>query len=81
MHIESTTDGKTSVRNTSQLTGQTHIMIFDIPVGIFLLNIRRWQEGMYIQDAFRECNEDQREFLMTGITPEEWNAHMGDDDE
>ena len=29
--------------------------------------------GLKIQDAFPFLNKDQREFLMTGTTPEEWD--------
>jgi hypothetical protein len=32
-----------------------------------------WQmRGMFVQDAFRDWTPSQREFIMTGITPEEW---------
>ena len=33
--------------------------------------------GALIQDAFPELNADQREFLMSGATPEEWEAMFG----
>ena len=36
-----------------------------------------WKSGLYIQNACPQLNEDQREFLITGFTPEEWNAVMG----
>lgn len=33
-----------------------------------------WQmRGQYIQDAFRELSNAEREFILTGITPDEWN--------
>lgn len=32
-----------------------------------------------IQDAFPELTADQREFILTGITPEEWKEMFGDD--
>lgn len=32
-----------------------------------------WQmKGQYIQDAFNFLRDEEREFLITGITPEEW---------
>ena len=31
-----------------------------------------WQLGHHIQDAFKKLSADEREFLLTGITPEEW---------
>lgn len=41
-----------------------------------------WQiSGNYVQDAFPTLNADQREFIMTGITPEEWEAMFGSEEE
>jgi hypothetical protein len=33
--------------------------------------------GPMIQDAFTDLDVDQREFLMSGATPEEWKAMFG----
>jgi hypothetical protein len=38
-----------------------------------------WQNGMLIQHAMPNISPDDREFLMTGITPEEWNETFGGD--
>ena len=39
------------------------------------LQYRRWQQGEgLIQNMFPNLNADDREFLMTGITPEQWDA-------
>ena len=35
--------------------------------------------GILIQDAFPNISADDREFILTGITPEEWDAHFGED--
>lgn len=43
-----------------------------------------WCRGLYAQDAFRNLNAEQREFIMTGITPDEWADKIGsasEDDE
>ena len=32
-----------------------------------------WRNGAYIQVAFRYFDANEREFLMTGITAEEWD--------
>jgi hypothetical protein len=32
-----------------------------------------WQNGLVAQQAFPQLNADQREFIITGITEEEWN--------
>jgi hypothetical protein len=33
-----------------------------------------WQAGTLIQDAMPNLSADEREFIKTGITPEEWDA-------
>jgi len=38
-----------------------------------------WQGGELIQNAMPNLTADEREFLMTGITPEEW-AVMSEDE-
>ena len=43
--------------------------------------MNRRAQGAHIQDAFPNLTADQREFLMTGATPEEWDAIFGDNDE
>lgn len=35
--------------------------------------LKAWQSGTYIQDAMPEQEPAQREFVMTGITAEEWD--------
>ena len=34
-----------------------------------------WKGGLLIQKAMPHLSADDREFLMTGITPEEWDCH------
>jgi hypothetical protein len=41
--------------------------------------LKDWQSGTLIQNAMPNLTPDQREFLMTGITPEEWNDTFGGD--
>ena len=36
-------------------------------------------QGALIQEAFPMLNADQREFILTGITPEEWAETFGED--
>lgn len=40
-----------------------------------------WEGGMLAQEVFPNLTADQREFIMTGITPEEWEETMGEDEE
>jgi len=39
----------------------------------------RWRSGMLIQRAMPHLSDVDREFIMTGITEEEWNAEMKED--
>lgn len=60
------------VTRTSQLSGKTHTREIDVEPGLLV----RWVEGRdrrLIQDAFPHLDADDREFIMTGITPEEWD--------
>lgn len=41
-----------------------------------------WETGtVNIQDAMPYLNDDDREFILTGITQEEWNNAFSDADE
>jgi hypothetical protein len=35
---------------------------------------QKWQDGALIQNAMPYLTADEREFLMTGITKEEWDT-------
>lgn len=37
------------------------------------LQFEMWDNGVSIQNAFPHLNSNDREFLMTGITPEVWD--------
>lgn len=40
----------------------------------------RWMHGdLYLHEAIPSLTPEQREILMTGITPSEWNATFKDD--
>lgn len=51
----------------------------EIDVTIEQMNM--WRNGVCIQKAMPHLSEDDREFLMTGITPEEWNEAMKEGEE
>lgn len=38
----------------------------------FVIGMNSWKAGAYIQDAFPTLTLDQREFIKTGITHDEW---------
>jgi hypothetical protein len=41
----------------------------------------RWDKGELIQDVFPHLTPDEREFIQTGITPEDWNEMVGETEE
>lgn len=57
------------ITRTSQATGVTRTM--DLPVTEDQL-ITLMTTNALVQDIFPELTEGQREFIMTGITDEEW---------
>ena len=64
------------ITRKSTITGLTHEM--NLP--ITQQEIDRWQEGELIQDVFPYLSDDQREFLKTGITAEEWEEAFGEEE-
>ena len=73
------------IRKKSKATGKVHTM--DIPN----LTYEQWQHfkvkqqaggpGTYIQDLLPHLTLDEREFIISGTTAEEWQTLFGDDDE
>lgn len=43
--------------------------------------LEAWEAGgILIQDAFPHLSADDREFLVSGITPEEWEEHFSEEE-
>lgn len=64
------------ITKVSMFSGVAHTL--DIPVTQEQLD--DWREGTLIQNAMPNLSPDDREFLMTGMTPDEWEEMMGADD-
>ena len=45
-----------------------------INISEFMKKYNQWLDGESIQYAFPEYSPEQREFIMTGITPEMWKT-------
>lgn len=64
------------VTNQSMLTKKWHTMEVDItPKQLYEVE----KKEKLIQDIVPHLSLDQREFLMTGITPEEWKNTFGEE--
>lgn len=68
------------VTRRSLISKQLHTM--ELPVTPLQLKTY-YEGGASIQDLFPDLTPEQREFIKTGITPEEWAAHVaiGEGDE
>lgn len=66
------------ITRTSQLTGKTRTLEIDITPD----ELNRWASGELIQNVVPHLSPNDREFIITGNTPEEWDeAFGGGDDE
>ena len=64
----------TIITRKSQLSGEINSMELDVTQA----QLNRWQDGQLIQDAFPHLNVEEREFIQTGITPQEWSDTFGE---
>lgn len=62
------------VTRKSELTGRYNSMDIPLSEEEFDRCLNNWKNGMLIQNAFPMLNADQREFIMTGITPKDWDS-------
>jgi len=59
---------------TSMISGKTTTRDIDVEPE----QVAAWQNGMLIQDAMPELSASDREFIMSGITQEEWDGIFKD---
>ena len=62
------------IEKQSMLTGVRRIV--DMPITYEQFN--NWQGGMLIQDAMPNLTDGEREFIVSGITPKEWEQAFGE---
>jgi hypothetical protein len=62
------------ITRISPFSGKEHTL--DVPCTQAQLDA--WQAGEYIQNALPQASAAMREFVKTGITPQEWNETFGD---
>jgi hypothetical protein len=61
----------------SALTDKVSSMMIDVSYA----QVVAWEDsGELIQNAMPNLTDNEREFLMTGITPEEWDDMFGPED-
>ena len=64
------------ITRTSMASGETRTLDLDVTEAQFA----RWREGEHIQDVAPQLSAADREFILTGITAEEWAEVFTDDD-
>jgi len=71
------------VTRKSSFTGVEHTMELNVTQaqmdGLKELPFHQGHVPKHIQDIFPNLSADEREFLKSGITKEEWDAEMNDD--
>jgi len=65
------------ITKTSMITGKVHSM--DLPITQAQLDA--YAGGELVQRAFPNLSAPEREFLLTGITPDEWTSTFGVEEE
>ena len=58
------------ISRTSLFSGNTKVMDIDVTQE----QLNAWENGTLIQNAMPHLTSDEREFIKTGITPEEWDS-------
>jgi hypothetical protein len=64
------------VTRTSMLSGVTRTREIDVTAD----QLKAWHDGLLIQNAMPHLSADDREFLITGITPKEWDNEFLEDE-
>ncbi len=67
------------ITKTSSLTGKSNSLDIPLTPQEFETAWHKYQTGAFIQDAFAMLSDDHREFLITRITPDEWDNLIGPD--
>ena len=55
-------------------------MILDIEYTEFVLGLQQWFRGALIQDVFPKATPEEREFIVSGLTPEVWDKIFGEEE-
>jgi hypothetical protein len=63
------------VERKSPFSGKFNTMEIDFETEDYI----KWRKGMLIQNALPYLTASEREFLITGITPEEWDEQFGEE--
>lgn len=65
------------ITRRSMTSGRVHTREVDVTVA----QLAAYERGALLQDAFPHLPPEEREFIKTGITPEEWRVIFGSEDD
>ena len=68
-------EDKMLITRTSILSGITRSQ--ELPISQDAMDA--WIRGVLIQHAMPYLTDDEREFVLSGITPEEWDEYLGEE--
>jgi hypothetical protein len=68
-------DGRVTLSKVCSITGEVFAVV------VLLQDFDRWKEGTYAQDVWPHLDAPTREFIISGITPAEWDALFAEEDE
>jgi hypothetical protein len=64
------------ISRKSPFSGETNVM----DIAVTRADIINWEAGALIQDAMPNLTANEREFIMTGIPPDEWETTVKPED-
>jgi hypothetical protein len=67
-----------NITRTSPLSGVINTIFIN---GLTQKMLDKWDRGELIQDALASIPQELREFVMTGITPQEWSRLLPSEEE
>ena len=80
--IHTSTVGPCCVAVAAQgMKGRWNELYFQCTPEQFAAGMKAYKAGAHIQDAFPFLKAEEREFLISGITPNEWRAIFGKESE
>ena len=60
------------ITRTSLVSGKVHTL----ELAVTEEQLRAYEQRMFLQDAFPKLSPPEREFIKTGITPDEWQSEV-----
>jgi hypothetical protein len=69
-----------TITRKSPFSGKVNEMTFYVRPDVFEQAMEEYRSGELLQNAFHFLDAGEREFLKTGITPQEWADTFGEDE-